>query len=44
MRCRSREHTAAKVLEMLRIETREAVTQCGMGAVKEFTPAFVRRM
>jgi isopentenyl diphosphate isomerase/L-lactate dehydrogenase-like FMN-dependent dehydrogenase len=34
----------AKVLEILRTETRAAMAQCGVKAVKEFTPAFVRRV
>jgi isopentenyl diphosphate isomerase/L-lactate dehydrogenase-like FMN-dependent dehydrogenase len=34
----------AKVLELLRTETRVAMMQCGVRAVKEFTPAFVRRV
>jgi isopentenyl diphosphate isomerase/L-lactate dehydrogenase-like FMN-dependent dehydrogenase len=34
----------AKVLEILRTETRVAMMQCGVRTVKEFTPAFVRRV
>jgi len=34
----------AKVLEILRTETRVAMMQCGVRSVKEFTPAFVRRV
>jgi isopentenyl diphosphate isomerase/L-lactate dehydrogenase-like FMN-dependent dehydrogenase len=34
----------AKVLELLRTETQAAMAQCGVKAVKEFTPAFVRRV
>jgi len=33
----------AKVLEILRTETRVAMMQCGVRTVKEFTPAFVRK-
>jgi 4-hydroxymandelate oxidase len=33
-----------KVLEILRTEFRVAMMQCGVRAVKEFTPAFVRRV
>lgn len=33
----------AKVLEILRTETQAAMAQCGVKAVGEFTPAFVRR-
>jgi 4-hydroxymandelate oxidase len=33
----------AKVLEIMRTETQAAMAQCGVKAVKEFTPAFVRR-
>jgi len=36
------EPSVAKVLEVLRTETRMAMMQCGVRAVKEFTPAFVR--
>ena len=32
-----------RVLELLRIETRAAMQQCGVRAVRELTPAFVRR-
>jgi len=34
----------AKVLEILRTETRVAMMQCGVRTVKEFTPAFVRKV
>jgi isopentenyl diphosphate isomerase/L-lactate dehydrogenase-like FMN-dependent dehydrogenase len=34
----------AKVLEIMRTETRVAMMQCGVRTVKEFTPAFVRRV
>lgn len=34
----------AKVLEILRTEFRVAMMQCGVRAVKEFTPAFVRKV
>jgi isopentenyl diphosphate isomerase/L-lactate dehydrogenase-like FMN-dependent dehydrogenase len=34
----------AKVLEIMRTETRVAMMQCGVRSVKEFTPAFVRRV
>src|SRR5712691_9858156 len=34
----------AKVLEILRTEFRVAMMQCGVRTVKEFTPAFVRRV
>ncbi len=34
----------AKVLEILRTEFRAAMMQCGARTVKEFTPAFVRRV
>ncbi len=34
----------AKVLEIMRTETQAAMAQCGVKAVKEFTPAFVRRV
>jgi isopentenyl diphosphate isomerase/L-lactate dehydrogenase-like FMN-dependent dehydrogenase len=34
----------AKVLEILRTETRVAMMQCGVRTVKDFTPAFVRRV
>ena len=34
----------ARVLEILRTETRVAMMQCGVRTVKEFTPAFVRRV
>jgi isopentenyl diphosphate isomerase/L-lactate dehydrogenase-like FMN-dependent dehydrogenase len=34
----------AKVLEILRTETRVAMMQCGVRTVKEFTPAYVRRV
>jgi isopentenyl diphosphate isomerase/L-lactate dehydrogenase-like FMN-dependent dehydrogenase len=34
----------AKVLEILRTEFRVAMMQCGVRSVKEFTPAFVRRV
>ena len=34
----------AKVLEILRTETRVAMMQCGVRTVKELTPAFVRRV
>ncbi|HMH19425.1 MAG TPA: alpha-hydroxy acid oxidase [Burkholderiales bacterium] len=34
----------AKVLEILRTETSAAMQQCGVKSVKEFTPAFVRRV
>jgi len=34
----------AKVLEILRTETRVAMMQCGVRSVKEFTPAFVRKV
>jgi isopentenyl diphosphate isomerase/L-lactate dehydrogenase-like FMN-dependent dehydrogenase len=34
----------AKVLEILRTETRVAMMQCGVRSVKELTPAFVRRV
>ena len=33
-----------KVLEILRTEFRVAMMQCGVRSVKEFTPAFVRRV
>jgi len=33
-----------KVLELLRTEFRVAMMQCGVRSVKEFTPAFVRRV
>ena len=32
-----------RVLELLRIETRAAMQQCGVRSIKELTPAFVRR-
>jgi len=34
----------AKVLELLRTETQAAMAQCGVKTVKEFTPAFVRKV
>jgi len=34
----------AKVLEILRTEFRVAMAQCGVAKVKDFTPAFVRRV
>jgi isopentenyl diphosphate isomerase/L-lactate dehydrogenase-like FMN-dependent dehydrogenase len=34
----------AKVLEILRTEFRVAMAQCGVRSVKDFTPAFVRRV
>src|SRR5258708_3681869 len=34
----------AKVLEILRTETRAAMMQCGVRSVKELTPAFVRKV
>src|SRR5713226_1884553 len=34
----------AKVLEILRTETRVAMMQCGVRSVKELTPAFVRKV
>ena len=34
----------AKVLELLRTEFRVAMMQCGVRTVKDFTPAFVRRV
>jgi len=34
----------AKVLEILRTEFRVAMAQCGVKTVKEFSPAFVRRV
>jgi isopentenyl diphosphate isomerase/L-lactate dehydrogenase-like FMN-dependent dehydrogenase len=34
----------AKVLEIMRTETRVAMMQCGVRTVKDFTPAFVRRV
>jgi len=34
----------AKVLEILRTETRVAMMQCGVRTVKEFAPAFVRKV
>jgi isopentenyl diphosphate isomerase/L-lactate dehydrogenase-like FMN-dependent dehydrogenase len=33
-----------KVLEILRTEFQVAMAQCGVRTVKEFTPAFVRRV
>jgi isopentenyl diphosphate isomerase/L-lactate dehydrogenase-like FMN-dependent dehydrogenase len=33
-----------RVLELLRIETRAAMQQCGVRAIKELNPAFVRRV
>src|SRR5438477_12850239 len=33
-----------RVLEILRTETRVAMMQCGVRTVKEFTPAFVRKV
>jgi isopentenyl diphosphate isomerase/L-lactate dehydrogenase-like FMN-dependent dehydrogenase len=33
-----------RVLELLRIETRAAMQQCGVRAIKELNPAFVRRI
>lgn len=33
-----------RVLELLRIETRAAMQQCGVRNVKELNPAFVRRV
>jgi len=38
------EPSVAKVLEILRTETRAAMMQGGVRTVKEFTPAFVRRV
>ncbi len=35
---------AAKVLEILRAETRMVMMQCGVRTVKEFTLAFVRKV
>ena len=32
-----------RVLEIMRVETRSAMQQCGVRAVKELNPAFVRR-
>jgi len=32
-----------RVLELLRIETRAAMQQCGVRSVKELNPSFVRR-
>jgi isopentenyl diphosphate isomerase/L-lactate dehydrogenase-like FMN-dependent dehydrogenase len=32
-----------RVLEIMRVETRAAMQQCGVRAVKELNPAFVRR-
>ena len=32
-----------RVLELLRIETRTAMQQCGVRSVKELNPSFVRR-
>lgn len=34
----------AKVLEILRTETQAAMQQCGLKSIREFTPAFVRRV
>jgi 4-hydroxymandelate oxidase len=34
----------AKVLEIMRTETQAAMAQCGVKVVKEFTPAFVRKV
>ena len=34
----------AKVLEILRTEFSVAMAQCGVAKVKDFTPAFVRRV
>jgi len=34
----------AKVLELLRTETQAAMAQCGVKTVREFTPAFVRKV
>ena len=33
-----------RVLEIMRVETRAAMQQCGVRAVKELNPAFVRRV
>ena len=32
-----------RVLDLLRIETRAAMQQCGVRSVKELNPSFVRR-
>jgi 4-hydroxymandelate oxidase len=32
-----------RVLEIMRVETRAAMQQCGARAVKDLNPAFVRR-
>lgn len=37
------QHGVERVLELLRVELRTAMQQCGVRSVKELTPAYVRR-